>query len=303
MDLHTIDLNLFVVFRAIYQEAHITRAAKVLGLTQPAVSHSLSRLRELYQDQIFVRRGPRMEPTPLARSLLPKIMEALEHLHHSLPQGTPVFDPSVTQQNFILATRDPLEAFFLPQLLSIFTEKAPRAQVTSLRIRRQDLQKELQTGQVDLALDVLLPISSALRSQRVAMDHWVVVGRPGHPLLQKDLSLESYLSARHIVVSSRRAGLSMEDFEFHRRGWQRTVGLRCQHLYAAVCTVACTDLLLTLPALFLESLGPGHELDRAPLPFTIPMPAIYMYWHERQDSDQASLWLRSQLGSLAVLHD
>ncbi|WP_141732163.1 LysR family transcriptional regulator [Oligoflexus tunisiensis] len=293
MHLHTIDLNLFVAFHAIYREAHITRAAQVLGLSQPAVSHSLSRLRELYQDPLFVRRGPRMEPTPLARNLWPQIHEALQQLHLSLPFKAPAFVPQETRRNFFLATRDPLEAFFLPQLMQVFMQKAPLAQLTSLRIKRQDLEKELASGQLDLALDVQLPVSPRLRSQKLMEDVWMVVGRRDHPLLQRELTLEAYLAARHIVVSSRRMGLSLEDFELQRRGWHRTIAMRCQHLFAAARTAATTDLLLTVPARLMTTSGLQPELAQAALPIDCPLPAIFMYWHEQQDQDEMSLWLRT----------
>ncbi len=293
MRLQAIDLNLFVVFQAIFQEAHITRAAQVLGLSQPAVSHSLARLRELYHDPLFVRRGPRMEPTPLARSLWPQIQGALEQLHRGLPAGAADFDPQETKRNFVLATRDPVEAFFLPQLMQVFMEAAPQAHVSSIRIKRQDMEKELAAGQLDLAFDVRLPVSSQLRSEKLMEDEWVVVGRADHPLLLGNLGLEDYLSARHIVVSSRRAGLSMEDFELQRRGCPRNIAMRCQHLWAATRTVACTDLLLTVPARFVRQSGLLHELKSVPLPIDCSLPAIHMYWHERQDQDKASLWLRT----------
>ncbi|HYX38035.1 MAG TPA: LysR family transcriptional regulator [Oligoflexus sp.] len=298
MRLHTIDLNLFVVFHAIHQEAHITRAAQVLGLTQPAVSHSLSRLRELYQDPLFVRRGPRMEPTPLARSLLPKVREALQQLHLSLPSTSTTFDPRETRQNFILATRDPLEGFFLPQLMQVFQKEAPLAQLTSLRIKRHDLEKQLATGQLDLAFDVLLPVASQLRMQKLMEDQWVVVARKDHPLLQGELPLAAYLEARHIVVSSRRTGPSIEDYELQRRGRERTIAMRCQHLFAAVRTAASTDLLLTLPSHFIRNSGLLHEVTCVPLPFECPLPAIYMYWHERHDEELASIWLRKKCQNL-----
>lgn len=302
MRLQSIDLNLFVVFHAIYQEAHITRAAQFLGLSQPAVSHSLSRLREIYQDPLFVRRGPRMEPTPVARSLWPQIQSALEQLHRGLPAVAAEFNPRETQRNFILATRDPLEAFFLPQLMQVFMKEAPLAHVSSVRIKRQDLEKELAAGQLDLAFDVKLPVSSQLRSEKLMEDEWVVVGRRDHPRLQGPLNLEDYLSARHIVVSSRRAGLSMEDFELQRRGCPRTIAMRCQHLWAAARTAASTDLLLTVPGRFVQVKGLIEDLACVPLPLDCAMPAIHMYWHERQDQDKASLWLRTLCQNLIVTY-
>jgi DNA-binding transcriptional LysR family regulator len=293
MRLQAIDLNLFVVFHAIYQEAHITRAAQVLGISQPAVSHSLSRLRELYADPLFVRRGPRMEPTPLARTLWPQIQSALDQLQRGLPAAAGQFDPLETKRKFILATRDPLEAFFLPQLMQVFMEQAPHAQLSSIRVRRQSLEQELAAGQLDLAFDVSLPVSTQLRSQKLLEDTWVVAGRHQHPLLQEDFDLEAYLGARHIVVSSRRAGLSLEDFELQRRGYIRNIAVRCQHLWAAARTAASTDLLLTVPATFIQTMRLLEELTIRPLPGECSPPAIYMYWHERQDQDIASMWLRT----------
>jgi DNA-binding transcriptional LysR family regulator len=193
-----------------------------------------------------------------------------------------------------------LEAFILPQLMQVFMKEAPLAHISSIRNKRQDLEKELAAGQHDLAFDVRLPLPSQLRSQKLMEDEWVVVGRKGHPCLQGSLSLDDYLSARHIVVSSRRAGLSMEDFELQRRGCLRTIAMRCQHLWVAARTAASTDLLLTVPGQFVQQSGLSEDLAFAPLPLECSMPAIYMYWHERQDSDEASLWLRALCQNLIV---
>lgn len=295
MRLEQIDLNLFVVFQAISSEANITRAAHRLGLTQPAVSHSLSRLREIYKDPLFVRRGPRMEATPLARSLDPWIREALVHLGQTLPKADQEFHPELTNHNFVIATRDPIESVFIPRLMQIFTQEAPLSQLSSVRIKRKDMEKELASGQVSLALDVLLPLSSQLRHQKLMEDTWIVVGRRGHPLLQSKLTLQDYLRARHIVVSSRRSGLAMEDFALSRMGWKRSVAMRCQHVLVATRSLASTDLLLTLPASFILDTGLDDQLSLASLPVDCPAPAVYMYWNEKQQDEPLSQWLRAQV--------
>ncbi len=295
MRLEQIDLNLFVVFQAISSEANITRAAHLLGLTQPAVSHSLSRLREIYKDPLFIRRGLRMEATPLARSLDPSIRKALQHLGQTLPLAVQEFHPELTNYNFVIATRDPIESVFIPRLMQIFTQVAPLSQLSSVRMKRKDMEKELASGQVSLALDILLPLSAQIRHQKLMEDSWIVLGRKGHPLLQSKLSFQDYLSARHIVVSSRRSGLAMEDFAFSRMGWKRSVAMRCQHVLVATRSLAATDLLLTLPASFILDAGLEDQLSLATLPVECPVPAVYMYWHEKQHDEPLSQWLRAQV--------
>ena len=246
MHIGRVDLNLYVVFDAIYAEASITRAAAKLNLTQPAVSHALSRLREVYQDPLFVRSGNRMVPTPLARSIVQSVREALVQLQTTLtaPQ---TFDPALTHKQIVLSMRDVVESVLLPELMVQLEQLAPLMQVTSVRVQRREMESELASGRLDLAFDVLLPVGPSIRHHALMEDRFVVVSRKRHPLLRGGLTMEKYLSLRHIIVSSRRSGPSVEDFELSRLGYHRKIGMRCQNYFVGWKTIANSQMLLTVP--------------------------------------------------------
>ena len=151
MHIGRVDLNLYVVFDAIYSEGSITRAASKLNLTQPAVSHALSRLREVYQDALFVRRGNRMVPTPQARSMVQSVREALLQLQTTLtsPQA---FDPASTQKQVSLSMRGVAESLLLSELVVHLERLAPLMQLSSVRVQRREMESELAGGRLDFAL-------------------------------------------------------------------------------------------------------------------------------------------------------
>ena len=163
MHISRVDLNLFVVFDAIYTEGGITAAARTLNLTQPAVSHALGRLRELFDDPLFERRGQGMVPTPLARTLIAEVRSALQGFERTLREGTR-FDPATSERRFTLSMRDALEATLLPPLMAAIAKEAPRIDVTTVRGDRRQLETELLAGTIDAAADILLPASPACLS-------------------------------------------------------------------------------------------------------------------------------------------
>lgn len=292
-----IDLNLFVVLDAIYSEGNITRAAKALHLTQPALSHALARLRELLNDPLFVRQGKLMVPTPLVRGLIGPVRQALQTLDVSV-NNSRSFDPASTRRTFTLGFRDVLEATTLPPLISRLQESAPNIDLASVRVDRRDLEAELAAGSLDLAVDVLLPLSGSIRSMRVSRDALVVVVRAGHPEVGERLNLDTYLAQSHVLVSSRRKGPGLEDMELARIGRQRHVGLRCQHYFAACGVVSETDLLLTMPGQYAYVANRDLPNRIFPLPLDMPPLDVYLYWHENADSDPANRWLRELLLTL-----
>lgn len=291
MQLHRVDLNLYLVFETVFEEGNLSRAANRLFLTQPAVSHALKRLREHYQDALFVRRGHRMEPTPLAQRIRPQIQAALQGLQETL-QPAAGFDPGASRKRFVLGMRDNVESIMTPRIMAMLQHQAPQTQLVSVRVPRREMEAQLSAGRLDLGFDVLLPVGPRVRHQPLMSDHFRVVSRVGHPLIEKRLSLKKYLAAKHIVVSSRQSGSSLEDFELSRLGLRREVAMRCQHVYVAMRTVACTDLLLTVPASVARSQMLGDDLKSWKMPVDLPPLAIHMYWHEDMDNESSNRWLR-----------
>jgi DNA-binding transcriptional LysR family regulator len=289
-----IDLNLLVVLDAIYTEGGITRAAEKLHLTQPAISHSLGRLRELFRDALFVREGRAMVPTPLARNLIEPVRRALRSLEVTLNE-LERFDPASTRRRFTVAVRDVFDATVLPPLLQQVARAAPSVDVAAVQVERRDLESELAAGTLDCALDVLLPMSEQVRRRRITVDQHVVVARRSHPAVRRGLTLATYLKQHHVLVSSRRSGPGLEDVELSRQGLSRRIRLRCQHYFAACRVVSQTDLVLTMPGSYARIANRQFGNRILPLPFAMPPLDAYLYWHANVDREPANRWLRERL--------
>ena len=232
MHLSQVDLNLFVVLEAIYREGNLTRAGQQLNLTQPAISHALKRLRDLLQDPLFVRQGPHMVPTPFTRNMIEQVRQALQILEVNLSESRN-FVPEYTRRNFHLSLWEYAEALILPLLLRRLMHDAPGMSITTSRVKRRDLETELASGSIDLAVDIPMTMSDRIRHELLVNEPFVVIARQGHPAIKDKLDLDTYLAQRHIQVSSRRHGPSQIDIELGRRGLRRQVFLRSQHNLAA----------------------------------------------------------------------
>jgi DNA-binding transcriptional LysR family regulator len=294
MHISRVDLNLFIVFEAIYAEGSITRASLKMNLTQPAISHALNRLRQLFDDPLFERQGHVMVPTPLARSIIEPVRASLRGFEVTL-NGVERFDPGSSERTFSLALRDVLEASVLPPLMAKVALDAPGVGLNTMQVGRRELEGELAAGTLDAAIDVLLPLSNDIHHTRLVMDKTVVLVRRDHPLVQGKLDLESYLRLEHVLASSRRRGPGLEDFELSRLGLQRRIRLRCQHYFAACRVVSQTDLALTMPERLAQVVNQQFGNQILPFPLAIPSLDIYLYWHANVDNDPANLWLREQI--------
>lgn len=297
MALNRLDLNLLHVFDTIFREGSLTRAAKALHLTQPAVSHSLSRLREHFDDPLFSRQGNQMVPTPLARRFLESMRPGLTRIQSAVNQFH-AFDPANQRKTYALAMRDILESTFLPQLMNRL-EGYPELEISSQRIPRRDMETHLAAGKLDFAVDVLLPVSNQTAHERLRRDRLVVLARAGHPLTQGSLTMDRYLEARHVLVSSRTEGPGIEDFELSRSGVQRQIRLRCQHYYAACRVVENSDLLLTMPENYARIIAERSDIQIFTSPAALPDIDVHLYWHKAYDREPALIWFRDQLREIA----
>lgn len=292
-----VDLNLFVVFDAIYREGNLTRASQKLNLSQPAVSHALGRLRENFDDPLFERSGKGVAPTPLAKAIVGRIRAALTEFESVLSEGL-AFDPAKSEREFIIVCRDVLEATALSPLMKILQVQAPGVRLRSIRVPRKELESALASGRVDIAADVMLPLSKDVRHQPLVSESMVVAMRQGHPQAENVWNLEAYLSADHVLVSSRVEGPGLEDIALSRIGKHRDIRLRCQNYYSAIQVISDTDLLLTLPATYAQQLErlSGHYIR--PLPLHMDALEVHLYWHVKSESDPAVMWLRDQMASM-----
>lgn len=301
MHLSRTDLNLFVVLDAIYSQGSITRASQVLNLSQPALSHALARLRTMFDDPLFVRQGAAMVPTSFTRGIITQVRQGLQLFEASL-QTDQSFHPAQTQRRFHLGLRDVFEATILPPLVQKISEQAPGITIASVRVDRREIETALSSGDLDMVLEVPIPLSNQIRQQRVSRDRLIVLSRKGHPQMPKKknqvLDLDTYLQQAHVLVSSRRQGVGLEDFELNREGLRRQISLRCQHYFAACRVISETDLLLTMPEQY-ASIANAQFMNRIdPFPLATQPIDAHLYWHSSADNDPANSWLREQLLNL-----
>ncbi|SEL70723.1 DNA-binding transcriptional regulator, LysR family [Atopomonas hussainii] len=292
MILNKVDLNLFVVFDAIYTESNLTRAGQIVGITQPAVSNALARLRETFNDPLFVRTAQGMVPTPMAQNIIGPVRQALGLLRVSV-QDSRSFAPQEASKTYRISMTDLSEAVVLPRLMKRLSKQAPGISIESFMAKRRETTKELAAGRLDFAVDAPLNTDSQVRHVKLLEDRYVCVMRSDHPLASKaKLSLDDYLSLSHIHISSRRNGLGYIDLALGKQGLQRRIALRSQHYLMASLVVKDSDMVMTVP----ERYARQHNLHFAELPVKdLPALETHLYWHESTDQDPANRWMREQL--------
>ena len=295
MQLNRIDLNLFVVFDVIYTERNLTRAAEVLNLTQPTVSNSLARLREMLNDQLFVRTPQGMVPTPMAENIIGPVREALGRLETSVREGQH-FNPAESRRIFRFSMNDVSEYTLLPPLMQLLQQEAPGMGIESYHTRRRDLPRALASGEVELAIDIPEAADKSLCHAPLYDEDYVCVLRDDHPAARGRLSLEKYLSLQHVHVSSRRRGPGMVDVQLNKLGHQREIALRMQHYLVVPGILRNSDLAMTVPSRWAERAG----LKALKLPFEVPSQQWHLLWHRSADGDQANRWLRERVITLML---
>lgn len=264
LDLRQLDLNLLLAFDAIYHQRSITRAAEVMGLTQPAMSNALRRLRLLCEDPLFVKTHLGVAPTLVAHRLSSHVCDALDSLREAL-HHTPAALATVPARCLRLSCPDAFQPLLLDALCATPAEQD--WQVRYYQSRRREALQELATGKLDLLIDIDQPISQkdGLRKLPLLSDHYVFAY--GEALQQAPRSLEEYLRTPQIQVSQRREGLAAIDLELGLRGQRRSIAVSVQSALAARLIADRQPLGMTLPSRVAQLLG----LKQCPLPLEQPV--------------------------------
>lgn len=289
MKLSDIDLNLFVVFDAIYTEGNLTRAGEIIGITQPAVSNSLSRLRNLFDDPLFVRTAEGMVPTPVSQNIIGSVRQALGLIRSSV-QESDAFEPLASDKRFRVSMTDLSQSIVLPYLFGKITHDAPNVSIDCYQVRRRDMNIELASGNLDLAIDIPLTPDQQIRQAPLFSHPQVCLVRADHSRVKDHLDLDTYLSLNHIHISSRRGGLGQVDLALGKMGKRRKISLRTQHYLATPELVMRSDLALTVPRVFADFVVSRLPVKYLQLPFEVPNLETYLYWHESTDQDQSNRW-------------
>ncbi|MGS2722307.1 LysR family transcriptional regulator [Porticoccus sp. GXU_MW_L64] len=287
MRLGRLDLNLFVVFDAVYRERSVTKVAQTLNLTQPAVSNALSRLREMFDDPLFVRTSEGMMPTPVADTVVGDVKSALALLEKSAGINAH-FSPESAEKLYRLSMNDLAESLFLSPLYAELKKRAPKMSLSSYYIDRQSATADLKSAAIDFLVDTPLVRAKEFHFQEVIKLPYVCAVRQGHPLASKKLTLDRYIESEHIHVSSRRKGRGQADVAVNKMGLQRNIGMRVKDYLVAARVTRTTDLVWTAPKVLAESL----PLVVKPLPFDVEPLELILYWHKSADTDPANQWFR-----------
>lgn len=307
--LRNLDLNLLKVFDVVMSERSLTRAAQLLSLTQPAVSNALRRLRDALGDELLVRKGRNLEPTPRGQELWLAVRDTLKRLQNALEPS--VFEASSANTTFVLTMADATAAEMMPPLVALITEQAPGISLRVVPLTTRDPRRLLDEGQADLAIGnfpaVMTDLAARAQSgeavsflhHRLFEGDYVCVMRRGHPLARGPFTLDRYCSARHMLVSFSGRAHGFIDEALAALGRSRRVVLTVNQFFTAGKVVAHSDLLTVLPRHFVNVTGFADQLVLRELPLAPLTIQVDALWHQRQDSSSAHAWLRAQVVALA----
>ncbi len=292
MDLHGIDLNLLVAFDALIAERSVTRAGTRIGRTQPAMSAALSRLRALLQDELFVRGPNGLQPTPRALDLAQPISHALAEIQRTL-EFTQAFDPSTSTASLSIGLSDHPTFRFLPRLVAMLRETAPGI---TLEVRnftdRDDAVAMLDAGEVDMTIGVPPTPAGRILSAPLFDERFVCILRKDHPAASQDLSLETFLSLSHLLVSPENDRFGVVDAALAKQGLKRRLALTLPHLYAAPALAASSDMIATILEGVIEASGQAEHLCVKKPPIQLDPVSFTLSWHRRNDTHPAQRWFR-----------
>jgi DNA-binding transcriptional LysR family regulator len=206
------------------------------------------------------------------------------------------FVPETSDRVFNIGMRDILESLTLPGLMAQIRQNAPGVSVNSIQVERHDMADALRQGRVDAIVDIALPVAPEVQHTRLLLDKLVVVANAQHPVVGSGpLRLDAYLAASHVLVSARRQGLGLEDFELSRQGLRRQIGLRCRHYFAACRVVSMTDMLLTMPEQYARVANQQFDNLLHPFPLNPAQLDAHLYWHAGAQDDPTNRWFRDQV--------
>lgn len=292
MNLAALDLNLLVTLEALLAEASVGRAARRVGLSQPAVSHALRRLRGVLGDPLLVRVGPSMQLTPRAHALREPLGRALHEVRGLLQDER--FEPGTSQRSFSLMMPDLLIDLIMPQLLARLQAIAPGVRLSVAPWRGAALHEE-QARDVDAVITCTRTLLPGFRRQRLYTDRDALALRRGHPLGSRVGAWRGFMQARHVAVVGSGAREDMIDTWLRSKGVERPIGLTVPGYLQALHVVARSDLVAFVPGRLIDALVEPLGLLRVAPPVDPGVDEQYLFHPQRAQTDAGSKWLRGVL--------
>lgn len=299
MNLRNIDLNLLVIFNALMEERHVTRAGHQVGLSQPAMSSALSRLRQLFQDELLVRTPSGMEPTPRATALAGAVRQILRQTETLLDNPTD-FTPATAHRAFRLRMSDMLLLCLMPSLAARAGHEAPHVVLDVVHLPPVQTVNALENDEIDVAISTGLTTPSTIKQTPLFDDELVCILRHGHPRATATMTLDTFLQLPQIKIAQSPVDMRFVDGQLADQGVTRPIALTIQEWLAVPHIVAQTDLIAVLPrrvaAPYVESCG----LHVTPVPFGQHALTWHLYWHKRYQSHAGHRWLRSLIKAVST---
>ena len=298
MELSRLDLNLLVVFHHLLSKRRVSAVAQALGMSQPAVSSALGRLRASLGDELFLRTQGGMEPTPYALQLAEPVAMALGGLQQAL-QVRAAFDPKTSSRSFTIAMTDVGEMYFLPVLTDALSRTAPGVTLQVISVTQAPLKDDMATGRIDLALGLLPQLQAGFFQQALFRQKYIVLMRGGHPLAgRKKLTLEAFAQAEHVRIIAAGTGHGRVDVALEKSKLKRRFRLTVPHYVALGDVLSHSDLMATVPERFADRVTGPFGLVKRDLPLAVGDSAIHQFWHGRSHRDPGHQWLRRGIYAL-----
>lgn len=289
----SMDLNLLLAFEALDKTRSVSAAARMLGLSQPATSAALGRLRRVFDDELFAYVGRSMEPTPKARRLAPTILSALADLRAAIGEERP-FDPATTAATFTVAMTDYGSAVVAPALVARLAGRAPAVDLRIVGYEKREVGALIDRGAVDVTIGVFGDPPERTVVTSLLTERLVGVARAGHPAVRAPLDAARFAALDHVLVTQGRDATGIVDELLAAQGLSRRVRLALPHLMALPEILRAGDLVAAVPSCAAARFGEGFTIFALPLPALAPW-RLQMLWSPFARSDRAQAWLRAQI--------
>lgn len=297
-NLNSVDLNLFKILNAMIEKRNVTLAAQSLGMSQPAVSHALNRLRSLFNDDLFVRTPQGMQPTERCLAISERVSVSVAELVNVI-QSDEDFDPSEATAIVRIAMSDLLTGLLPGMLVPKMNRIAPNIEFRFLpalglakEVVEQSLHSDLDSGRIDLAFFWDYDVPSRYSWHKLGEVDYVCAAAKGNAHFERELDVAYYETAPHVSTTTIDASRTRLDQQIEDKGHRRNVKLRVPHFAAAMSVVSASDMITSIPRIIAPIAQARYGLEVRELPFPSPVRHINLVWHKTRDGDPLHKWLR-----------
>ncbi len=297
MNLRKVDLNLLTVFDAVMREGNFTRAAENIGMSQPAVSDAVSRLRYLFKDDLFIRTGHGVKPTHGAQHYSGQVRRILDLVVMMLSESE-TFDYVTSTRSFNLVLGDYGELVVLPRLMQWLDDRGAAVTINIRSVHQHDLGTALGTGEIDLFLTPEPILDAGFSNHCVIIETLISMVRKDHPVVKDSLSLDQFLSLRHVTIEWFEAKGSIVERRLRTLGRERFSQAQVHSFFDMPRVVASTDMICSVPAQMAHHFAATHKLKSLPIPISDVKVPFYLNWHQSSEADPGVNWIKGTIMEL-----